>query len=124
MKRIGVVNVTHWSSHRGPLVDKEMIVQVTNRGDDLRNNHFDIQIPGGGFGIFDKACPTQFSGFAWGAQYGGVGQRAACANLPPPLRAGCYWRFDWFKNANNPNVSFRRVACPVALTNKSKCIRR
>ena len=27
-----------------------------------------------------------------------------CASLPSALRAGCQWRFNWFKNADNPSV--------------------
>ncbi|KAL0563666.1 hypothetical protein V5O48_018398 [Marasmius crinis-equi] len=32
----------------GPIAGKQMIVQATNTGGDLGNNHFDILIPGGG----------------------------------------------------------------------------
>jgi hypothetical protein len=35
----------------GPIIGKELIVQVTNTGGDLGENHFDIQMPGGGVGI-------------------------------------------------------------------------
>ena len=102
-----------------------MIVQVTNTGDDLADNHFDLQIPGGGLGIFTDACPAQFPGsYSWGARYGGFALRSGCDRLPAALRSGCYWRFDWFKNAQNPNARFRQVACPAALTNRSKCTRR
>jgi Glycosyl hydrolase family 45 len=100
-----------------------MIVQVTNTGGDLGNNHFDLQIPGGGVGLFN-GCSKQFPGtFNWGQQYGGVSTRADCNNIPAVLRAGCRWRFDWFMNADNPSISFRQVACPTALTNKTQCIR-
>ena len=102
-----------------------MIVQVTNTGGDLGNNHFDLQMPGGGFGIFTQACPAQFPGsYSWGAQYGGVSQRSDCANLPSALQSGCYWRFDWFQNADNPSISFKQVACPSVMTNKTQCVRR
>ena len=37
---------------------KKMVVQVTNTGGDLGSNHFDLQIPGGGVGIFN-GCETQ-----------------------------------------------------------------
>ena len=36
----------------GPVAGKTMIVQSTNTGGDLGENHFDIQMPGGGVGIF------------------------------------------------------------------------
>ncbi len=100
-----------------------MIVQVTNTGGDLGNNQFDLQIPGGGFGLFN-GCQTQFPGsYSWGAQYGGVSQRSNCANLPTVLQPGCYWRFDWFQGANNPSMTFTEVTCPSVLTAKTQCIR-
>jgi len=37
----------------GPVSGKKMIVQATNTGGDLGNNHFDIAMPGGGVGIFN-----------------------------------------------------------------------
>merc|ERR1719478_1950994 len=51
-----------------------MVVQVTNTGSDLGENHFDIQAPGGGFGIFD-GCTKQFdldTETTWGKRYGGL----------------------------------------------------
>lgn len=42
----------------GEIEGKKMVVQVTNTGGDLSNNHFDLQIPGGGVGIFN-GCQTQ-----------------------------------------------------------------
>jgi len=107
----------------GPVIGKELIVQVTNTGGDLGNNHFDLQMPGGGVGIFD-GCSSQFPGsYSWGQRYGGISQRSECANLPAVLQAGCYWRFDWFQNADNPQMSFKQVACPSALTANTQCIR-
>lgn len=93
-------------------------------GGDLGDNHFDIAMPGGGVGIFN-ACTAQYGAppNGWGAQYGGISSRSACDSFPQKLKAGCYWRFDWFKNADNPNVSFKEVTCPKALTDKSRCIR-
>jgi hypothetical protein len=101
-----------------------MIVQVTNTGGDLGNNQFDLQIPGGGFGIYN-GCQTQFPGpYTWGAQYGGVSQLSDCANLPSALQPGCYWRFGWFQGANNPSMTFTPVTCPSVLTAKTQCIRK
>lgn len=34
----------------GPVTGKSMIVQVTNTGNDLGDNQFDLAIPGGGQG--------------------------------------------------------------------------
>ena len=103
---------------------KELIVQVTNTGGDLGNNHFDLQMPGGGVGMFD-GCSAQFSGssYSWGQRYGGVSQRSDCDRLPAVLQAGCYWRFDWFMNADNPSMQFKPVTCPSALTALTGCAR-
>lgn len=82
-------------------------------------------MPGGGFGIYNS-CTHQYpstSASSWGAQYGGISSRDQCAALSATLQAGCYWRFDWFLNADNPSVSFKQVACPAALTAKSGCVR-
>jgi len=108
----------------GPVNGKKMIVQVTNTGGDLGHNHFDLQIPGGGVGIFN-GCQNQWGtgGDGWGQRYGGVGSRAECSQLPTQLQAGCHWRFDWFQNADNPTMNLRRVKCPAEITQKSKCQR-
>ncbi|ELU42759.1 glycosyl hydrolase family 45 domain-containing protein [Rhizoctonia solani AG-1 IA] len=90
----------------GPVSGKKMIVQTTNTGGDLGNNHFDLMIPGGGVGIFGQGCASQYGApsTGWGAQYGGVSSRSQCSQLPSALQAGCNWRFDWFQNADNPSV--------------------
>ncbi|KFY56256.1 hypothetical protein V496_06744 [Pseudogymnoascus sp. VKM F-4515 (FW-2607)] len=108
----------------GPVSGKKMVVQATNTGGDLGQNHFDIGMPGGGFGLFN-ACTPQYGtpSTGWGNQYGGLTSRSQCDAFPQALKAGCYWRFDWFQNADNPSVSFKSVACPLALTNKSGCVR-
>lgn len=108
----------------GPVQGKKMVVQNINTGTDLNQNHFDILIPGGGAGIFTQGCPSQFgNGYKWGAQQGGLSGRDQCSQLPASIQAGCFWRFDWFMAADNPNVSFVQVNCPAELTNVSKCIR-
>ena len=43
--------------------------------------------------------------------------------MPEILREGCYWRFDWFQNADNPGVTFKQVSCPAELTAISGCTR-
>ncbi|KAH7313760.1 endoglucanase-5 [Stachybotrys elegans] len=95
----------------GPVAGKTMIVQATNTGGDLGENHFDILIPGGGYG----GIP--------GAQYGGVSSREECSQMPAPLVAGCQWRFDWFQGADNPDMTFEEVQCPGAITAISGCVR-
>lgn len=101
---------------------KQMIVQVTNTGTDLSTNHFDIQIPGGGVGIFN-GCQSQWGtgNDGWGQRYGGISSRSSCADLPKELQDGCYWRYDWFMDSDNPSVVFEPVQCPIELTSKSGC---
>ncbi|KAK3996882.1 putative endoglucanase type K [Cladorrhinum sp. PSN332] len=108
----------------GPVAGKKMIVQATNTGGDLGNNHFDIAMPGGGVGIFN-ACTQQYGAPSngWGERYGGIRGKNECSGFPAALKDGCNWRFDWFQGADNPNVNFRQVACPAAITSKSNCIR-
>lgn len=81
-------------------------------------------MPGGGFGIFN-GCTTEWGTPAggWGAQYGGITSRSQCDSFPTALQSGCYWRFDWFQDADNPTVTFQQVECPAALTAKSGCVR-
>jgi hypothetical protein len=108
----------------GTASGKKMVVQVTNTGSDLGSNHFDLQIPGGGVGIFN-GCSAQYGAPSdgWGARYGGISNVSQCAQLPADLRPGCQFRFGWFNNADNPNFTFHRVKCPTALTAKSGCVR-
>jgi hypothetical protein len=108
-----------------PLIGKTMVVQVTNTGSDLGAGHFDIQIPGGGVGIFN-GCQSQWNApsTGWGAQYGGISSASQCSQLPSQLNSGCEFRFgSWFQNANNPNMNFVRVKCPTQLTAITGCVR-
>ncbi|KAG9018774.1 hypothetical protein FRB90_009778 [Tulasnella sp. 427] len=108
----------------GPVAGKTMIVQATNTGGDVGGSQFDIMIPGGGVGAFPQGCINQYgSTSGWGAQYGGVSSRAQCSSLPSALQAGCQFRFDWYKGADNPNVTWQKVTCPAALVNVSGCLR-
>ncbi|KAG0767729.1 hypothetical protein G6F62_008651 [Rhizopus arrhizus] len=107
---------------------KKMVVQVTNTGSDLGSNtgaHFDLQMPGGGVGIYN-GCATQWDAptDGWGARYGGVSSASDCSNLPSALQAGCKWRFGWFENADNPTMTYKQVTCPKAITAKSGCSRK
>ncbi|XP_052129752.1 uncharacterized protein LOC113213214 [Frankliniella occidentalis] len=68
-----------------PVQGQKLTVQVINTGSDLNSNQFDLQIPGGGFGMFTEGCPKEWPAYtssAWGAQYGGVANRTQCNNLP------------------------------------------
>jgi hypothetical protein len=40
------------------------------------------------------------------------------------LRAGCDWFVDWFHAADNPNLTFREIACPSDLVTASGVDRR
>ncbi|KAL0091960.1 glycoside hydrolase family 45 protein [Phycomyces blakesleeanus] len=103
---------------------KKFVVQVTNTGDDLTTNHFDLQMPGGGVGYFN-GCQSQWNTNTdgWGARYGGISSLSECDNLPTQLQAGCKWRFGWFKNADNPDVTFKAVTCPAEIIAKTGCQR-
>ncbi|KAG8951825.1 hypothetical protein FRC04_005517 [Tulasnella sp. 424] len=108
----------------GPVAGKTMIVQATNTGGDVGGSQFDIMIPGGGVGAFPQGCINQYgSTSGWGQQYGGVSSRDQCSSFPSALQAGCQFRFDWFKGADNPNVSWQKVTCPAAIVNVSGCLR-
>lgn len=99
-----------------------MIVQVTTTGNDLGSDQFNLAIPGGGEGS-TAGCTKQYGADVWGADFGGVAHRDDCDALPAPLQPGCYWRFDWFRNADNPSVSWEKVSCPEQLSYMSNCRR-
>ncbi|CAG0900644.1 unnamed protein product [Darwinula stevensoni] len=108
----------------GPVQGKTMIVQVTNSGGDVNANQFDLQIPGGGVGIFN-GCQSQWNAppDGWGNRYGGVSSRQACDALPQQIRDGCYFRFDWFRGADNPSMTYSKVQCPAELVAITGCSR-
>lgn len=108
----------------GPVNGKKMIVQATNTGGDLGENHFDIAMPGGGVGIFN-GCTDQWGSppNGWGERYGGISNGADCDSFPEKLKPGCKWRFDWFGGADNPTVTFQQVQCPAEIVEKSGCQR-
>lgn len=104
----------------GAIAGKKMIVQATNTGYDVGSTQFDIavrinifslrcsmltynlQMPGGGFGLFD-ACTSEWGATTaiWGARYGGP-STDTCAAFPPQLKTGCDFRWGWFKGTSNP----------------------
>ncbi|XP_066247269.1 endoglucanase-like [Euwallacea similis] len=106
------------------LAGKTFVVQNVNTGGDLGSNQFDIQIPGGGVGIFTLGCQTQWNAppAGWGQQYGGVSSDSECDSLPSELQAGCHWRFGWYENADNPQVNFEQIVCPTELTDRTGII--
>ena len=100
-------------------------------------------VPGGGVGLFN-ACSMQWGRWSLGVQYGGFLSscqaahggittpdayesvracvRAMCdrtfagreERFDPLLRA-CRWFTEWYSLADNPNLRYRRVACPSVL---------
>jgi hypothetical protein len=108
---------------------KHMIVQVINNGG-VAQDQFDLLIPGGGVGEFN-ACDTQWGSSDLGAQYGGFltgcnGDQSCvrdkCNTVfgdKPDLLAGCEWFLGWYGGADNPNLTYERIACPAALTARS-----
>lgn len=101
-----------------------MIVQVIDSGSDIGEHQFDLQIPGGGVGIYN-ACSRQWGapGDGWGQRYGGVGSRGECYPLPDEIRGGCLFRFGWFKGADNPTMTYTKIQCPAELISNSGCSR-
>ncbi|GAB5588602.1 hypothetical protein Unana1_03502 [Umbelopsis nana] len=108
----------------GAVAGKQFVVQITNTGGDLGGNQFDLEIPGGGVGIYN-GCTPQWNSPAngWGDRYGGVSSASDCSQLPAVLQPGCQWRFGWFQNADNPTVNFQQVQCPTELTSRTGCAR-
>ncbi|CAD5223600.1 unnamed protein product [Bursaphelenchus okinawaensis] len=107
-----------------PIKGKKFVVQATNTGGDLQDNHFDMAIPGCGVGYLN-GCTAEYNAPAdgWGARYGGISQEEECSELPELLQPGCEWRWSWYLGAQIPNVTFTRVKCPTEITDKSQCIR-
>nr|ADU33285.1 endo-beta-1,4-glucanase [Chrysomela tremula] len=111
-------------SFQGQLAGKQMLVQVTNTGSPLSTNQFDIEIPGGGVGLYPYGCATQWGAdpeSGWGERYGGVSSAEECSQLPESLQAGCLWRFDFMEGVSNPNVTFYQVECPSELVAITGC---
>jgi len=132
------------------LAGKTMVVQALNIGYDVGGGQFDLMVPGGGVGLFN-ACSAQWgvNNNDLGAQYGGFLEtcksdhgrnqsnafykqcvRDKCdavftdARGLSELRTGCHWFADWFEAADNPNLTYREVECPSALTDASGMDRR
>ena len=126
---------------------KRMIVMAINIGYDVGGGQFDIQIPGGGVGMFN-GCSTQWGipNDQMGAVYGGL--LSACnqevgyynhqaikdclrakndalfrAKGLTEMAAGLDWFIDWYEAADNPTLIYREVPCPQELINKSGLVR-
>jgi hypothetical protein len=119
------------------LQGKTMIVQAINTGG-VDGTQFDLLIPGGGVGDFD-ACSSQWGTSDLGERYGGFylacqkqngfnhAASKACAAQKcqsvfagkPGLLAGCNFFVNWFGAPDNPNLVYKEVACPDAITAQS-----
>ncbi|OBT97587.1 hypothetical protein VE01_04513 [Pseudogymnoascus verrucosus] len=109
----------------GAVKGKSMIVQASNTNYDSPNaNVFTLGIPGGNTS-YAGACGIEYSvsDSVFGTKNVGLLNRADCDNLPAALKPGCQWRFDWFNDAEGPNVEYKRVTCPKVLTDITKCKR-
>ncbi|CAF1286484.1 unnamed protein product [Rotaria sordida] len=115
--------ILHFTS--GPVQGKTMIVQVTNSGHDVGTHQFDLQIPGGGVGYFN-GCSRQWNAPSdgWGQRYGGISSRDQCYSLPESIRHGCLFRFDWFRGADNPTMTYSKIQCPSELVDRTGCSRK
>ncbi|CAA9960054.1 hypothetical protein P3342_005459 [Pyrenophora teres f. teres] len=108
-----------------PLIGKTMIVQASNTAYDVTaTNRFSLAIPGGNT-TSTNACAKQYGvdQSVFGQNMQGVRSLDDCENLPENLRAGCRFRFDWFKDASFPSANFKRVVCPAEITAKTGCTR-
>ncbi|KAF2017334.1 glycoside hydrolase family 45 protein [Aaosphaeria arxii CBS 175.79] len=108
------------------LRNKSMIVQASNTAFDVTSdNRFSLAMPGGNTTSMD-GCTRQYEldPQVFGVTGSGVSKAEDCENLPESLRDSCRWRFDWFKDVYNPNVSFERVVCPKELTDITGCVRK
>ncbi|KAF2830038.1 endoglucanase 1 precursor [Ophiobolus disseminans] len=108
-----------------PLRGKSLIVQASNTAYDITTtNRFSIAMPGGNT-TSQNACAQQYGvgQSVFGSNNMGVRKKEDCQNLPGPLRDGCNWRFDWFKDTAFPTANFKRVVCPAELTQRSGCAR-
>jgi len=123
----------HYGANAGAqsLSNKTMIVQVINIGG-IESAQFDLLIPGGGVGA-NNACtggPSQWGNVDIGQTNGGI--LASCKDKAcvtqkcqtafagkKQLLDGCAWFTDWFNIADNPEMTFKQIACPSEITQRS-----
>jgi hypothetical protein len=132
----------------GGTANKTLFVQVTNGGAEGEYSYgqFDLNVPGGGEGYNMGCSHGMYSGYnnisndangytngtkenqrgpnvgkhpTWGWRWGGLEAMYECDKLPPPLRAGC--RFRWTFGGpngdlgNENEVYYKEIRCPNAL---------
>jgi Glycosyl hydrolase family 45 len=115
------------------IAGKQMIVKVSNAGNDVADAQFDLMIPGGGVGQNTQGCKNQWGQIDFGVTYGGFYSgdpqnakcndgthaqkkacvKALCGQLPAgDARDGCNWWVDWLELADNPKFRFKETQCP------------
>jgi hypothetical protein len=115
------------------IAGKQMIVKVSNAGNDVADAQFDLMIPGGGVGQNSQGCKNQWGQIDFGVTYGGFYSgdpqnakcntgthadkkacvKALCGQLPAgDARDGCNWWVDWLELADNPKFRFKETQCP------------
>jgi len=135
--KAGCSDSSNCQANATALVYNTLFLQGVNTGSDVKSGQFDIMIPGGGVGIFN-ACSNEWkpqSDSGLGAQNGGFfsGPGSTCNgdvtcynnkcnsmfSGRPDLLAGCLWFSSWLKAADNPQITYTKVACPKELKDKS-----
>jgi hypothetical protein len=129
------------------IAGKTLVVMATNTGD-IGEHHFDLLIPGGGFGQYNgctgngnqlgqQGVQTSEMGANDGgflaqcrAQTGDHAGYKACvrdkcesvfnARGLTELYEGCVWFVDWFEAADNPDFLYQPVECPAELTSLAR----
>jgi hypothetical protein len=72
-------------------------------------HHFDLAIPGGGFGAQGKCS----SAYTWSPR--SAGDCAKPDIIPPAYQAGCEAYFNQLGGMDNPMVAFRKISCPAGV---------
>ncbi|CAH1156032.1 unnamed protein product [Phaedon cochleariae] len=111
-------------SFKGQLAGKQFLVQVVNTGSPLAVNQFDLQIPGGGVGLYADGCAKQWDAdpnTGWGDRVMGVSSIEGCEELPQELQPGCRFRFEFLEGVDNPPVTFYQVECPAEIVALTGC---
>ncbi|MCQ2123924.1 MAG: glycosyl hydrolase family 5 [Fibrobacter sp.] len=116
---------------------KKLIIMASNIGYDVRNDQFDIMIPGGGYGAFD-GCSSRMGWGDQGERYGGLLSQCEIANNYAYVKAkncliekcnsnfgsdkvakeGCLFLANFLEATSNPAHTFKEVECPEVLKNK------
>ncbi|KAG5878792.1 hypothetical protein JTB14_026056 [Gonioctena quinquepunctata] len=97
-------------SFKGQLAGKKFLVQITNTGSPLAVNQFDLAMPGGGVGIFEKGCSSQ-----WGTRMGGEGLSEVSSSKRSVINYLLIYRLD----ANSGSSTWKMLIILTFLSLKS-----